>query len=63
MVLVFLHFCCVYRYGKENKLPSPAEKRHYNGVVKKAQEEIIRSGHYHIGKEKNNPTGKLYCAS
>ena len=40
----------VYRYSRENKLPSPAEKKHYKDLIKKAQEEIIHAGHYHIGK-------------
>ena len=40
-------FC---RYGKENKLPSPAEKKYYKDVIKRAQEKIIHEGHYHIGK-------------
>ena len=42
----------VYRYSKENKLPSPAEKMYYKNVVKEAQQQIILTGHYHIGKEK-----------
>ena len=44
----------VYRYSEENKLPSPAQKKHYNDVIKSAQEEVIHSGHYHIGKDPTN---------
>ena len=39
-----------YRYSKENKLPSPSENQKYNNAVKNAEEEIIRRGKYHIGK-------------
>ena len=38
-----------YRYSKENKLPSPSENQKYNNTIKNAEEEIIRSGKYHIG--------------
>ena len=42
----------VYRCSKENKLPSPAEKKEYKNIIKDAQKEIIHNGHYYIGKVK-----------
>ena len=45
----------MYRYSKENKLPSPAEKMKYKDVIYRAQNEIIHAGHYHIGK------GEMRC--
>ena len=40
----------VYRYSKENKLPSLSEKQLHHQTIKQAEDEIIRTGKYHIGK-------------
>ena len=39
-----------FRCSKENILPSPSEKQIYDDIIKQAEEEIIRAGKYHIGK-------------
>jgi len=41
----------IHRYSKENKLPSPSEIQSFNDTKRKAEEEIIRAGKYHIGKK------------
>ena len=39
------------RYSKENKFPSPRERKQFYAVIKEAEATVIREGNYQIGKQ------------
>ena len=39
----------VFRYSKENKLPSPRERIKFNRIIKEAESKVIQEGNYQIG--------------
>jgi len=50
--LQILSYGC--RYAKDNKLPSPFERKQFKKVIKCAEEKVIRKGNYQIGKLHHN---------